>query len=65
VRQVIGWREYVWHTYWHMGPTYRRRNALGATGGIPEWFDDLEAERVDAACLPDVPTCRAVPTSTG
>jgi deoxyribodipyrimidine photolyase-related protein len=65
VRQVIGWREYVWHTYWHMGPTYRRRSALGATGGIPEWFDDLEAERVDAACLSDVPTCRAVPTSTG
>jgi deoxyribodipyrimidine photolyase-related protein len=54
VRQVIGWREYVWHTYWHFGPAYRRRNGLGAAGGIPAWFDDLESDRVEAACLSDV-----------
>ena len=24
----IGWRDYVWHLYWHLGPGYRRRNAL-------------------------------------
>ena len=30
VRQVIGWRDYVWHLYWHFGPDYRGRNALAA-----------------------------------
>lgn len=54
VRQVIGWREYVWHTYWHFGPAYRRRNGLGADAPLPAWFDDLDADRVDAACLSDV-----------
>ena len=24
VRQVIGWRDYVWHLYWHQGDGYRR-----------------------------------------
>ena len=30
VRQVIGWREYVWGTYWLEGDEYRDENALGA-----------------------------------
>lgn len=54
VRQVVGWREYVWQTYWHFGPAYRRRNGLGATARIPTWFEDLESDRVEAACLSDV-----------
>ena len=29
VRQVIGWRDYIWHLYWHFGADYRRRNAPG------------------------------------
>ena len=28
IRQVLGWREYMWHLYWHFGPGYTRRNAL-------------------------------------
>jgi deoxyribodipyrimidine photolyase-related protein len=54
VRQVVGWREYVWHVYWHFGPAYRRRNALAAHARLPHWFTDLDAESVDAACLADV-----------
>lgn len=27
VRQLIGWRDYVRHLYWHFGPPYRHRNA--------------------------------------
>ena len=54
VRQVVGWREYVWHVYWHLGPDYRRRNGLGAREALPAWWGELEAERVDAACLSDV-----------
>jgi deoxyribodipyrimidine photolyase-related protein len=51
VRQVIGWREYVWHLYWHLGPDYRRRNAMRATRQLPTWFADLDATDVTAACL--------------
>ena len=32
IRQVIGWREYVWCLYWHFGPEYRHENQLGAHG---------------------------------
>ena len=51
VRQVIGWREYVWHLYWHLGPSYRQANALAAGRPLPTWFAELDADAVDAACL--------------
>ncbi len=51
VRQVIGWRDYVWHLYWHLGEGYRDRNALGADARLPRWFSDLDAAGTDAACL--------------
>ncbi|MGN6300294.1 MAG: cryptochrome/photolyase family protein [Angustibacter sp.] len=54
VRQVVGWREYVWHLYWHFGPDYRARDAMDAREPLPEWFTELDAARVDAACLSDV-----------
>jgi deoxyribodipyrimidine photolyase-related protein len=55
VRQVVGWRDYVWHMYWHGGEEYRERNALGATHPLPAWFDDLDpGEEVRARCLSDV-----------
>ena len=54
VRQVIGWRDYVWHLYWHLGDDYRTRNALGATTPVPQWFWDLDADAVEARCLSDV-----------
>ncbi|MCO1654152.1 hypothetical protein [Pseudonocardia humida] len=28
VRQVLGWRGYVWQLYWRFGRAYRHRNAL-------------------------------------
>ncbi|MBB6421098.1 deoxyribodipyrimidine photolyase-like uncharacterized protein [Streptomyces sp. AK010] len=31
VRQVAGWREYVWQLYWYFGDDYRQGNALGHT----------------------------------
>ena len=54
VRQVIGWRDYVWHLYWHLGEDYRERNALAATAPVPQWFWDLDADAVTAHCLSDV-----------
>lgn len=38
IRQVIGWREYVWGVYWMWMPNYRRRNALGADRPVPPVF---------------------------
>lgn len=54
VRQVLGWREYVWHIYWHTEPDYRHRNALEAHEPLPSWFESLDADAVTARCLSSV-----------
>jgi deoxyribodipyrimidine photolyase-related protein len=54
VRQIAGWREYVWHLYWHFGEDYRHRNALRHTAPLPGWFLDLDADAVTANCLSTV-----------
>lgn len=38
VRQVIGWREYVWGVYWLWGREYGDANVLGAHRPIPPAF---------------------------
>ena len=40
IRQVIGWREFVWGTYWTQGPEYRSSNALGGERPVPPVFAD-------------------------
>ncbi|WP_309229430.1 MULTISPECIES: cryptochrome/photolyase family protein [unclassified Blastococcus] len=54
VRQVMGWRDYVWHMYWHLGRDFRARNHLGAHAAVPDWLAGLDDAAVDAACLSDV-----------
>ncbi|MGW2912327.1 cryptochrome/photolyase family protein [Streptomyces asoensis] len=56
VRQIAGWREYVWQLYWHFGEEYRRRNALGHLAPLPDWFLELDPEAVTARCLSTVLT---------
>ncbi|MEZ0072301.1 cryptochrome/photolyase family protein [Planotetraspora sp. GP83] len=51
VRQLIGWRDYIWHLYWHLGPDYRDENLLAAHTPLPEWFAELDADAVEARCL--------------
>ena len=54
VRQVMGWRDYVWHLYWRQGPAYRGRNALDAHQPVPDWLWELDADAVTARCLSTV-----------
>jgi deoxyribodipyrimidine photolyase-related protein len=54
IRQLIGWRDYMWHVYWHFGRKYARRNALRAQRHLPEWFAELDADSVRARCLSSV-----------
>jgi deoxyribodipyrimidine photolyase-related protein len=51
IRQILGWREYMWHLYWHFGPDYTENNELSATRRLPAWWADLDADAVTAACL--------------
>lgn len=54
VRQILGWRDYVWHLYWQQEPEYRDRNMLDAMTSLPKWFTDLDAGAVEATCLSTV-----------
>ncbi|WP_432096485.1 cryptochrome/photolyase family protein [Streptomyces sp. bgisy100] len=54
VRQIAGWREYVWQVYWHFGPRYREGNALRHHRPLPGWFTELDADAVTARCLSGV-----------
>ena len=54
IRQVIGWRDYIWNLYWYLGQDYRDRNALRAEKDVPAWFAELDANAVQARCLSSV-----------
>jgi deoxyribodipyrimidine photolyase-related protein len=44
IRQLIGWREFIWQTYWRTMPEYRSRNALDATLPVPAQYRDGETQ---------------------
>ncbi len=52
VRQVIGWREYVWGLYWLWMPDYREQNALDARRPVPPAFTG--ASSTDMQCVSKV-----------
>jgi len=52
IRQVIGWREYVWGVYWLWMPAYRDRNALDASRPVPPAFTG--ASETEMACVRSV-----------
>lgn len=51
VRQVLGWREFVWQLYWRFGRGYTRSNRLRARTPLPDWWSELDAGAVTANCL--------------
>lgn len=54
IRQIAGWREYVWQLYWSFGEDYRNSNVLRHTTELPGWWNDLDADDVRARCLHSV-----------
>jgi deoxyribodipyrimidine photolyase-related protein len=48
VRQILGWREYVWGMYWLRAREWRSANGLGARRSLPDAFWSGET---DANCL--------------
>ncbi|GAB2816603.1 cryptochrome/photolyase family protein [Alpinimonas psychrophila] len=51
IRQVIGWRDFVWHLYWHFGEDYTGLNFLSATAELPPSWKELDSTHVQANCV--------------
>ena len=55
IRQVIGWREYVWGLYWLWMPDFAGWNSLGATRPIPSAFlGEPTKMRCVSACIDEL-----------
>jgi len=54
IRQIIGWREYIWNCYWQWMPEYAQMNSLGAGKDLPPMFTD--PEKTSMACMKSVLT---------
>lgn len=48
IRQIIGWREFMYWQYWRQGPEITAQNAWGATRPLPDFF---WTGATDMACL--------------
>jgi deoxyribodipyrimidine photolyase-related protein len=51
IRQVVGWRDFVWHLYWHFGEEYTNLNYLEATQELPKAWGELDGSAVTANCV--------------
>ena len=52
VRQIAGWRDYIWHMYWHLGEDYAATsNKLDARVDLPRAMLELDAASIEANCL--------------
>ncbi|MFD1720777.1 cryptochrome/photolyase family protein [Amnibacterium endophyticum] len=54
VRQIVGWRDWMWHLYWHLGEGYPHRNALHARRRVPDSWWELDPDAIEANCLSSV-----------
>lgn len=51
IRQIIGWRDYVWHLYWHFGADYQTKNELQANKSMISGWENLIASEITANCV--------------
>ena len=49
IRQILGWREYMWHLYWSLPGDYRAKNHFDAHEPLPSWWQELGGS--DARCV--------------
>jgi len=57
IRQIIGWREYVWNLYWRWMPDYAAKNTLGADLDLPPLFTGTDTRmRCVSGILGDLQT---------
>jgi len=55
IRQIMGWRDYIWHLYWYFGEDYvKDNNYLKANNKLPDWLANLDTKNVKANCLKTV-----------
>lgn len=47
IRQVIGWREFIWNMYWKLMPEYADMNALGAQRRLPPLFTNQSTTQMN------------------
>ncbi|MEZ4638148.1 MAG: hypothetical protein R2856_24860 [Caldilineaceae bacterium] len=38
MRQILGWREFMYWQYWRQMPGFKRKNAWGHHRPVPEFF---------------------------
>ena len=54
IRQVMGWRDWVWHLYWHLGPDFVDSNYLGHHEPLPAWWSELDSSDIRSRCVAQV-----------
>ena len=54
IRQVMGWRDWVWHLYWHLGPDFAEQNYLNHQTPLPAWWLELDATDIRSRCIAQV-----------
>lgn len=54
VRQILGWREYIWNCYWRWMPDYAQLNELNAQRPLPALFTNPRATSMK--CMSNVLT---------
>jgi len=52
IRQICGWRDWIWHLYWHLGEDFATaNNRLKAHVDLPREFTELDGAAIEANCL--------------
>ena len=54
VRQIMGWRDWVWHLYWHLGEDFVEKNYFNHQAELPQAFAELDSSLVQSRCLSHV-----------
>jgi deoxyribodipyrimidine photolyase-related protein len=54
IRQIMGWRDWVWHLYWHGGPDFVQSNYLEQHQPLPTWWSELDSSDIRSRCVAHV-----------